>query len=720
MATSSRLGQLRYKIRYDTTIGKLHVTVVECKDLPKADILGKVDPYVKVFLMPGNHADLKTKVIKKNFNPVFNDEFSFVIDVENAQKKTIVFQVFDKDIVGKDDAVGEVQVPLWLVDMFIVTDKNENLEKPTTDKNKKPVLKLKRPNATTRSSSIASLSSTSSSVRDTTFDTSGGHRHSTAGSFQSSSGGQGFHNSSSGGQGFHHSSTVGGQNFHDSSTVDGQGIHNSSSGGQGFHNSSSGGQGFHNSSIGGQGFHNSSTVGGQGLHSSSTAGGQGTHVGGQEIHMSTVGGGQGFHSSTSGQSFHRSSSSSGQGFHGSESGEVTQTMSLHMLNERLERYIRGIHLTPERNVTSVSVVTTSDSVGQDIESLPEYQQWEDIIKQYEEEERELAKLKAEIAEIEINNSYIRDGNSQLDEFIHTVEGQIRDKLGEISILEEKLRKIQMERERLERIKIEREQMLADLVSKVDIVSTGWGVAQTQISMNAVCAGINDEQRRFIESVNGKDWEEETTSTSFDKNKIRDDIKADYDRRLHEELEKLRAEYNEFYHQVNISTKDIYKDKIAKLKAKLGELTPDEQRDVEEILKKLRDAKEKIKQLEILKLELTQKERALGEGLEEDEAYWKAKIEEKNKEIAFLEGELSFLSYRYEEISKSGGVYSAAEVKRYSELIQSTHVMGVTEHAKLFLEGVERLRKDSSSSSSSSSSEGELVDNYDISSPATKH
>jgi len=381
-------------------------------------------------------------------------------------------------------------------------------------------------------------------------------------------------------------------------------------------------------------------------------------------------------------------------------------MSLHELNDRLERYIQGIRMEPERNVTSVNVVTNHDSIGQDIESLPEYQQWENIIKEYEKEEMELAKLKAEIEELEINNNYIKEGNLQLDEFIRTVDGQIRAKLAEIRILEEKLSKIQMERERLERIKIEREQTLADLINKVDIVSDNWGIAQTQISVNAVRASINEEQRRFINAVNSKEWEEETTSTSFDKNKIRDDIKAWYDKRLLEELEKLRAEYNDFYTQVNVSTKNIYKDKIAELKAKLGELTPDEQRDIEEILRKLREAKEKIKQLEILKLELSQKERALNEGLEEDEAYWKAKIEEKKNEIKFLEGELSFLSYRYEEISKSGGAYSAAEVKRYSDLIQGAKVTRVEEHAKLFLEGVEKLRKSSSSSSSSSSSDEE--------------
>lgn len=44
-------------------------------------IPGKVDPYVRVFLMPGTHNELKTKVMKNNLNPTFNDEFSFVVSL---------------------------------------------------------------------------------------------------------------------------------------------------------------------------------------------------------------------------------------------------------------------------------------------------------------------------------------------------------------------------------------------------------------------------------------------------------------------------------------------------------------------------------------------------------------------------------------------------------------------------------------------------------------
>merc|ERR1719384_1093688 len=76
--------------------------------------------------MPGTHMELKTKIVKNNLNPVYNDEFSFVLSPNDVRKKTIVFQLYDKDA-----AIGEVQVPLWTVDLSIETDVAMELGKAT-------------------------------------------------------------------------------------------------------------------------------------------------------------------------------------------------------------------------------------------------------------------------------------------------------------------------------------------------------------------------------------------------------------------------------------------------------------------------------------------------------------------------------------------------------------------------------------------------------------
>ena len=39
------------------------------------DTFGKSDPFVCVLFVPGGHEEMKTKVIKKNLNPVFDEVF---------------------------------------------------------------------------------------------------------------------------------------------------------------------------------------------------------------------------------------------------------------------------------------------------------------------------------------------------------------------------------------------------------------------------------------------------------------------------------------------------------------------------------------------------------------------------------------------------------------------------------------------------------------------
>jgi len=91
---------------------KLYVKILGCKGLKDADIVGKSDPYVKVYLMPGSDSYLKTKTIENNLNPTFNTTFSYTISKEQVLNKTVVFQVFDEDKLDKDDPLGEAQLCL--------------------------------------------------------------------------------------------------------------------------------------------------------------------------------------------------------------------------------------------------------------------------------------------------------------------------------------------------------------------------------------------------------------------------------------------------------------------------------------------------------------------------------------------------------------------------------------------------------------------------------
>ena len=72
------------QIRYEKKTEKLHATVVECKNLIKIGHLEKIDSYVRVYLMPGTHIELKTKIVRNNSNPIYNDEFSFLVSIHNV------------------------------------------------------------------------------------------------------------------------------------------------------------------------------------------------------------------------------------------------------------------------------------------------------------------------------------------------------------------------------------------------------------------------------------------------------------------------------------------------------------------------------------------------------------------------------------------------------------------------------------------------------------
>ena len=60
------------------------------------DTFGKSDPFVKIYLMPGTHQEMKTKTIKKTLDPQFKEQFTFNVkiqfDVKNILSKPVLFR----------------------------------------------------------------------------------------------------------------------------------------------------------------------------------------------------------------------------------------------------------------------------------------------------------------------------------------------------------------------------------------------------------------------------------------------------------------------------------------------------------------------------------------------------------------------------------------------------------------------------------------------------
>ncbi|KAJ1268986.1 hypothetical protein BS78_07G175300 [Paspalum vaginatum] len=111
---------------------RLTVRVIEARNLRAMDSNGFSDPYVKLQL---GKQRFKTKVIKMNLNPTWDQEFSFLVgDVRDVLK----FDVYDEDILRMDDFLGQVRVPLEDVlaadDLSLGTRWYQLLPKGKTDK----------------------------------------------------------------------------------------------------------------------------------------------------------------------------------------------------------------------------------------------------------------------------------------------------------------------------------------------------------------------------------------------------------------------------------------------------------------------------------------------------------------------------------------------------------------------------------------------------------
>ncbi|KAF6210629.1 hypothetical protein GE061_013736 [Apolygus lucorum] len=117
--SAGKLGQLIFKLRYKKEKSTLIVSVVKCRDLPAKDPnVGSSDPYVKLQLLPEKQHKVKTRVLRKTRNPVYDEDFTFY-GITSAQLPNITlhFVVLSFDRYSRDDIIGEVFCSLDTVDV---------------------------------------------------------------------------------------------------------------------------------------------------------------------------------------------------------------------------------------------------------------------------------------------------------------------------------------------------------------------------------------------------------------------------------------------------------------------------------------------------------------------------------------------------------------------------------------------------------------------------
>ncbi|CAL1540078.1 unnamed protein product [Lymnaea stagnalis] len=87
----------------------VRIYVVKANDLHPADINGKADPYL-VIRLGGKSQNDKENYISKQLNPVFGKCFEF--EATFPMESLLTVQVYDWDLIGVDDLIGETKVDL--------------------------------------------------------------------------------------------------------------------------------------------------------------------------------------------------------------------------------------------------------------------------------------------------------------------------------------------------------------------------------------------------------------------------------------------------------------------------------------------------------------------------------------------------------------------------------------------------------------------------------
>eukprot|EP00026_Physarum_polycephalum_P003573 Phypoly_transcript_03586.p1 GENE.Phypoly_transcript_03586~~Phypoly_transcript_03586.p1 ORF type:complete len:349 (-),score=40.12 Phypoly_transcript_03586:75-1121(-) len=89
---------------------KLHITILEAKNLPAADSNGLSDPYVEIRAEQGlfvRDNQIRTSVKNETLNPKWNQSF----DVSwNHMFRKLVLRVYDRDKWSKDDFLGKARI----------------------------------------------------------------------------------------------------------------------------------------------------------------------------------------------------------------------------------------------------------------------------------------------------------------------------------------------------------------------------------------------------------------------------------------------------------------------------------------------------------------------------------------------------------------------------------------------------------------------------------
>ena len=77
-----------------------------CKNINGNNSLRRPDAFVRCYLMPGTHMELRTKIVKNNNrHPFYNDEFQFAVCIKNVYSKfpLLIIKLISDDFYSREE-----------------------------------------------------------------------------------------------------------------------------------------------------------------------------------------------------------------------------------------------------------------------------------------------------------------------------------------------------------------------------------------------------------------------------------------------------------------------------------------------------------------------------------------------------------------------------------------------------------------------------------------
>jgi len=317
---------------------------------------------------------------------------------------------------------------------------------------------------------------------------------------------------------------------------------------------------------------------------------------------------------------------------------------------------------------------------------------------------EVARINIELENLHRDNQQLKHSNAEKTALLRDRDASLATLEGEIAELLGKLNLMQNERDRMKEHEKSLDGEIAYLKTELETARQALDLEKVRSAEMAEKLNTIEKELRFRISLLERELEDERNRKKVDFDDIDESLKMEYEKRLREELERLRKMYEE---QTEISKNEfmhMHSKKITELQELLTrERSQNVSASVElkDCMERLESYKARIAELEMTNLSLDQRTAALATSIEEQSASFRAQMSAKDQEMHYLHNEITSYRKEYENIMEVKLALDM-EIGIYRKLIEA-------EESRLRSSSRRPKRKGSQgskSSSSSSSSESE--------------